>query len=217
MQSSPIDYTILYQGMIFHLRKPVSNSHGNVNLLLHGWTGDENSMNSFWCHFPNEDWLIAPRAPQAASPTGFAWAQIAENKYPSYDQYLPSTKQLLSNLNSLREEYHLAESKMNIVGFSQGGAMAYLLSAIIPDEIKSIFSIAGFLPQGTIERLQKLERRSHQFFILHGARDKLVPVEIAIQDEASLRSIGYQTHLCIDENSGHKLGATCTEILKSSL
>ena len=43
--------------------RPGSGRDARVMLLLHGWTGDENSMWAFARDLPASAWLIAPRAP----------------------------------------------------------------------------------------------------------------------------------------------------------
>ena len=48
---------------ILKIRKPQGIINPRVSLLLHGWTGDENSMWVFSQAFPETDFLIAPRAP----------------------------------------------------------------------------------------------------------------------------------------------------------
>ena len=209
MSLSPSILTVLNNGMIFRLRKPVSGNPSRVHVLLHGWTGDENSMNPFWNYFPAEDWLIAPRAPQAADPAGYGWAQIKNNLYPGYKDFLPAAEQLVIVLKRLCTENHILMENINLIGFSQGAAISYLLAALIPEAIHNIVSIAGFLPDGTLAELDRKGNRSNKFAILHGAVDKLVPVQMAKETVDQLNGIGYTTTFCIDEKAGHKLGAAC--------
>src|SRR5919106_4882582 len=42
-------------------------------LLIHGHTGDENSMWVFARGMPAHDWIVAPRAPYNAESGGYSW------------------------------------------------------------------------------------------------------------------------------------------------
>jgi len=57
-------------------------------LLIHGFTGDENSMWVFAQGLSPDCWIIAPRAPHAAEPGGFTWRPIHSPDFgkPSLDQ-----------------------------------------------------------------------------------------------------------------------------------
>jgi phospholipase/carboxylesterase len=215
MNTVTSEYTMLEYGMIIHLRKPeIPSPKPGISLLLHGWTGDENSMNAFWGYLPKNHWLLSPRAPQAGSPAGYAWAQITPNPYPEYDALLPSVEILIDWINKFKKANGLLDTTMNLIGFSQGAAVAYMLAALIPEQLNHVVSIAGFLPDGTLEKLSKQLNHNPLISIFHGAKDRLVPVEMAIQTEAAIKALGYTTHLCVDENTGHKLGPSCVEYLQ---
>ena len=56
------------------LRVRVSQSeHPRLLVLIHGWTGDENSMWIFTRGLSPDYWMMAPRAPHPAEPSGFSW------------------------------------------------------------------------------------------------------------------------------------------------
>jgi len=209
-----IEYTLLEEGMILHIRKPIILPAQGVSILLHGWTGDENAMNAFWDYMPENDWLLAPRAPQTANPAGYAWAQITPNMFPNYEALLPSVEQLLVVIKKFMNEQALPHLPLKLIGFSQGAAVAYMLAALIPDQISQVISIAGFLPEGTLNNLSENPIRSTKIAIFHGANDKLVPVKMATQTESDLKTLGYEVSLCVDPNTGHKLGPSCVKFLQ---
>jgi phospholipase/carboxylesterase len=207
MNTTASEYTMLEHGMIIHLRKPeIPSPEPGISLLLHGWTGDENSMNAFWGYLPKHHWLLSPRAPQAGSPAGYAWAQITPNQYPAYETLLPSVMVLLDWINQFKKANGLLNKPMNLVGFSQGAAVAYMLAALIPEQIQHVVC--------TLEKLSKQQNRTPLISIFHGEKDKLVPVGMAVQTEAALSELGYTTQLCVDKNTGHKLGPSCVEYLQ---
>jgi phospholipase/carboxylesterase len=66
-------------------------------LMIHGFTGDENSMWVFARNLPTDYWIIAPRARQAASTSGYSWnsLQLTTEKRPSLEQLRPAAEALL--------------------------------------------------------------------------------------------------------------------------
>src|SRR5574340_1027540 len=53
--------------------RPARAEPGRLLVLIHGWTGDENSMWVFKRELPEYLWIIAPRAPYTTEPSGYSW------------------------------------------------------------------------------------------------------------------------------------------------
>ncbi len=53
--------------------REASNLPPRLMLLIHGLTGDENSMWVFARNLPANYWILAPRAPYAAEQGGYSW------------------------------------------------------------------------------------------------------------------------------------------------
>ncbi|MBI9049500.1 MAG: hypothetical protein JEZ00_08770 [Anaerolineaceae bacterium] len=210
-------YTILQNDMLLNIRKPITAHTNEIWLMLHGWTGDEHSMDSFWHYIPESALIIAPRAPLPASPNGYGWANIKDAMFPDYESFLPAVDKLLSVLLFFLKENNLEHLKINLFGFSQGSAVSYMLSSLIPDKIELVIPVAGFMPDGTLNHLSNLPNRSLRFNVYHGAMDKLVPVTMAKEIVSDLQKLGYDPQLCVDEKAGHKFGTSCIEHLKSIL
>ena len=77
--------------------RPASQTPRRLLLLIHGWTGDENSMWVFARNLPSDDWIIAPRAPHAAETFGYSWRSRhgdAEGR-PTVEDLHPSADALI--------------------------------------------------------------------------------------------------------------------------
>jgi predicted esterase len=208
-------FTVLQNNMILKIRKPISDTNGAVWFLIHGWTGDEHSMDPFWRYIPETHWIIAPRAPEKAHPSGYGWADINPDMFPSYDQFLPSVNKLYKEMMNYLKDNHLADRSINLFGFSQGAAASYMLAEMVQHQVEKIIPTAGFMPDGTLPHLMNIANKSIQFIVYHGAKDHLVPLSMADECVKSLEDAGFSPHYCVDENAGHKLGASCIEHLKS--
>ena len=59
----------------FTVRERIPSGPGphRVIVMLHGWTGDVNSMWVFTNRLPMNAWIIAPQAPFASTRGGYSW------------------------------------------------------------------------------------------------------------------------------------------------
>src|SRR5919108_2332898 len=110
------------EGWVVRVRKPDGGGPHPVILLLHGWTGDENSMWIFTPRLPKDTFLIAPRGIYKSPTGGYGWHPHSEDELPHVDEFQPVIKELFALLTpSHFEEANL--SNIRIVGFSQGAAL----------------------------------------------------------------------------------------------
>jgi len=199
-----------------HLRRPDDFGPYPVIVLLHGLTGDENSMWFFTSRLPKSHLLIAPRAPHPVSTGGFSWREYNPNTpqvLPTLDDFRDSLKALNSLLTTAN--FPVADfSQMHLVGFSQGAAMSYAYALMFPERTASVVAMAGFVPSGC----ESLVEQDHplagkQVLIAHGREDKVIPISLAYQAYEIMQSAGARVTNC-EDNVGHKMGLKCLPVLE---
>ena len=197
--NGPIDW-------IYRVSQPEGSSPFPVILLLHGWTGDENSMWVFTPRLPSNWMLIAPRGLFPAPQGGYAW-YAARNSWPGMENFEPTVNALVQFLSTAR--FPTADlSNLHLVGFSQGAALAYAFTLSHPERVASLSALSGFLPEGVGWATPSERLSSLPVFITHGTKDVLVPVERARQAANLLDRNGAQVTYC-EHDVGHKLSAGC--------
>jgi len=187
-------------------RVPEGDGPFPVLLLLHGLSGDENSMWIFTPRLPGNHLLLSPRAPYQALSGGFSWNQTVHG-WPRLEDFLPSIDALLGLL--IPAYFPAGDfSNLHLMGFSQGAALAVAFTLLHPEKITSLAMLSGFVPKG-LDGTIKLHRLGGlPVFLAHGIHDSMVPVEEARQSAATLESAGGKVTYCEDE-VGHKLSANC--------
>src|SRR5215510_4783338 len=97
-------------------------------LLIHGFTGDENSMWVFARDLPSHYWVVAPRAIYVGEPGGYSWRplQFENMNQLSLDQLRDSAEALIRLVDGYSASIGLDASVFDVMGFSQGGAMSSL-------------------------------------------------------------------------------------------
>jgi phospholipase/carboxylesterase len=190
-------------------------------LLIHGLTGDENSMWVFARNLSADYWMVAPRALHASQMEqgGYSWrapsedaeAGAAEDR-PNVEQLRASAEALMRLVDAYAGSVGIDASTFDVMGFSQGAAMSSLLAFLYPQRIRKVGILAGFVPGGLEELTSQRPVEGKPFFVAHGTRDETVSIERARASIEILERAGAHVTFC-EDNVGHKVSVTCLRAL----
>jgi phospholipase/carboxylesterase len=168
--------------------------------------------------FPSNYWIIAPRAPHAADPSGFSWrpAQVSTFGWPSLETLLPAADGLIKLIDEYSALVKLDAQQFDLVGFSQGAAMTNLIGMLHPHRIRKMGVLAGFVPAGLEKLILQKPLAGKNIFVAHGTQDQMIPIDRARASMALLEQAGAQITYCEDE-VGHKLSVNCLRALENYL
>lgn len=187
-------------------------------LLIHGLTGDENSMWVFAQNLPSHYWMVAPRAPHASQMAqgGYTWSatRTESEDRPGVEDLRAATEALIRLVDEYAASLGLDASTFDVMGFSQGAAMSSLLASLYPERIRKVGILAGFVPGGLEELVSGRPLEGKPFFVAHGTKDETVTIERARESIELLEQSGARVTFCEDE-VGHKVSVTCLRALKS--
>jgi len=197
-----------------------SHPQPRLLVLLHGLTGDEDSMWVFARDLSPQYAVIAPRAHHPAEPFGYSWRSHPSLTVggSSLEQLLPTAEALIRLIDEYQASAKIDASperrrRIDVMGFSQGAAMSNLLAFLYPHRIRKVGILAGFVPRGLEELATKRPLEGKPFFVTHGTKDEMVPIAWARDSMALLEQAGAKVTYCEDE-VGHKVSATCIRALK---
>jgi phospholipase/carboxylesterase len=188
----------------------------SMALLVHGWTGDENSMWVFANRLPGNVALVAPRALYASTHPkygGYSWVAEQSEEWSSLDDFRPAVTALDGLLGLLEDTYPVDVSRFDLMGFSQGAVLCYAYTLLNPGRVARLAGLAGFLPDRFENAATGRPLDGLPVFIAHGTKDETVPVERARRAAGVLRGAGAAVEYCESE-VGHKLGSNCFKLLK---
>ncbi len=203
-------------------RLPVGPGPAPLLLLIHGWTGDENVMWIFTARLSPHYFILAPRGLYPAAEGGFGWEPRQRQGWPAVDDFRPSVEALLvllddmkSKINGLpRDTTRTGFSSLDIMGFSQGAALAYTFILLHPERVRRLAGLAGFVPEEAETLAQNRPLLGKPIFIAHGQHDERVPVEKARKAARLFKEAGAEVTYC-EEDVGHKLSAACFRQLET--
>ena len=217
MQTAPNTDLIEFEDWTLRIRK-TDHPSPRLLLMLHGFTGDENSMWVFARDLPSHYWIVAPRALHVAEPGGYSWRPPQDGTFgrPSLEQLRPAAEALIRLVDAYQLSAKIDARVFDLMGFSQGAAMSNLLAFLYPERIRKTGILAGFVPSGLDELVAQRPLTGKPFFVAHGTKDETVPVERARASIEILEQAGAQVTYCEDE-VGHKVSLTCLRALKDFL
>ena len=205
---------LTYQNQTFQWR-PAQTEPARLLILLQGWTGDENSMWVFTRHLSPNYSILAPRAPYVAPEGGYSWRKLKPGTWglPSFEDFRPAAESLQIFLSRWLNSIGADSQQFDLMGFSQGAAMAYTFALLHPDRIHALAALSGFLPEGVENNLKDRPLTGKSIFVSHGRQDDMIPIERARISVAMLKESDARVTYC-ESDTGHRVGKDCLRAME---
>lgn len=188
----------------------------DIYLLIHGWTGNENSMSVFLQSLPENAAAIMPRGLFQINQDSYGWANATQEGQHDFAVFQGVAEKLHHAIQSVKGQLTDQEdAKFNLIGFSQGAALAVVYSLLFPHEIRKVALLSGFLPAGS-PQIEPGKIQYPSYYIAHGKQDTLVEFQQAVEMKEYLDSITSPVQFCSAE-IGHRVSAACLSDLKNFL
>ncbi len=182
-----------------------------VLVAIHGWTGNEKSMEIFTRKLSQTEWVIYPRAPFVSPNGGYSWTGDTRGVLQEFSTFQSVGGELIRRLQRIFAANHLEGLPVHLAGFSQGAALALVLSLEPSLRVSKVGCLAGFLP---LQMPDEVPASLPEYYVAHGNQDTIVPIEHAYQVVRYLEHKNARVDFC-ETDSGHKLGAACFKQLEN--
>jgi phospholipase/carboxylesterase len=163
---------------------------------LHGWGSNAIDLISLAPHLLGGSFLvIAPngplRVPLGEGVYGSGWFPISSGAPVDRRGFVAGRDALREFLEAAAKRYPVDPSRTLVLGFSQGGVMAYDLALCEPERYAGLIALSSWLPQELAETYE--HRAAHSLLptlVQHGSEDPMVPVDRAEASVRRLRALG---------------------------
>jgi phospholipase/carboxylesterase len=167
-------------------------------VAIHGRGDTPQNFADVFAGFPGKAQIALPQAPIAFGP-GWSW----------FDGPPASSEDALAaNIGAQEEKLwkgiaELAKGrKVIVMGFSQGGMLAYVLAARHPDQISASFPIAGAAPSKLLPREGS---KSTPVLAMHGTTDAVIEIAHGRSAVAGFKKAGWNAQLREYPGVGHTI------------
>jgi phospholipase/carboxylesterase len=131
--------------------------------------------------------LETPIGPEAV---GYAWYPMSMGGPPDVDAILSSQKKLRLFLDECVKSYPIDVKKLALLGFSQGGVMAYGLALADPRRFAALAVLSSWLPKELLSQTDVSDAvRSLPVLVQHGVQDSTIEVARARSSVETLRGL----------------------------
>jgi phospholipase/carboxylesterase len=208
---------LTFKDWTFRLRRAQARPE-RLLILLHGWMGDENSMGVLAHNLTPSYTILSPRAPFKAPEGGYSWREIKPGTWgmASLEDLQPAAEALLAFVDEWSIMAGMNPLQFDLMGFSQGAALAYSLILLHPERVRRLAALAGFIPGGGEAWLSPQRFAGKAVFVSHGRQDDMVPVDQARRAVALLKEAGAQVSYC-ESDSAHKISKECLRAMEKFL
>ena len=181
--------------LIHSIYEPPGDGPHPTLLTLHGFGANALDLLGLAPHLCGGKFLVVcPQGPlQVAisdSMVGYGWFPISGAGPINVQAVLAAQEQLKTFLADAFERYPIDPKKLVIVGFSQGGVMAYSLGLSEPERYAGLAALSSWLPKDLLSTFPDVPATEQlPVLIQHGSQDELVDVGRARQSVETLRNV----------------------------
>jgi phospholipase/carboxylesterase len=161
----------------------------------------------FASRLPENYVILAPRGINKTPLGGYGWEKRGAKNWPHAADFQDAIQALFDLLAEMATPT-IDSNQIDLLGFSQGAALAYTMLLKYPERINKVAGLSGFLPAGLESEIESKKLSAKQVFVSHGLKDEMVKVNQARRVVENLKSAGAKVIYC-EEDVGHKLSAGC--------
>lgn len=138
--------------------------------------------------------MVCPQGPLempiGSGAVGYAWYPMTLGGPPDIGAILKSREKLEHVLDACLARYPIDPKKLVVLGFSQGGVLAYSLALSNPKRFAGIAVLSSWLPKELIPELSIGEGvQSLPTLVQHGSQDQMIEVQRARDSVEQLRAL----------------------------
>ena len=151
-----------------------------VLIILHGYGSRESDSKQLMKTLQDKFLVFSLRAPRTTTVGGFCWFDMQFLEWAQfkcdYKQVEESRNQILSFISNACKAYNADSTQVYVLGFSQGGMMAYDIGLNAPTKIKGVVALSTRLMEETMLRpgIDWTNAQKVKYLIIGGYSDNVI-------------------------------------------
>lgn len=167
-------------------------------LALHGWGASAHDLLGIAPMVQGGEVLfLCPQGPVVLEPApgqrAYGWFPLTGGGEIDQAAIVGARGVLEAFLEDALEAYPIDTERLVILGFSQGGVMAYDLALGRPERFAALVALSSWLPDAVVQSLPENEARaSLSTLLIHGNQDPMIGIDNAMEAREKLRKLGIE-------------------------
>jgi len=141
---------------------------------------------------PDEVRLDAPGGAQVA---GYGWFPLVPGDPRARDPQAAAQAVVAARafVEAASARYPVDPTRTVVLGFSQGGVIAYALALSEPQRFRALVALSSWLPDDLARSIPQVDRAQLAAWVQHGTRDEVINVSRGKSSAETLRAMGVHT------------------------
>jgi phospholipase/carboxylesterase len=182
--------------LLYTAHVPPGDGPHPLILALHGWGASAHDLLGLAPILNGGGALVlCPQGPLAFEIgqgfLGFGWFDLSQVRPPSASDIERAADEVRGFLDGALARYPIDRRKIVLMGFSQGGVLAYEMALRDPGRFAGLVALSSWLPKelaDTIPSQPALE--NFPVFVAHGTQDPMIPIARAQESRELLMKRG---------------------------
>jgi phospholipase/carboxylesterase len=129
--------------------------------------------------------------PQSRMVVGFGWFPMSAGRPPDPLEFAKAAGLLAEWIDEAAKQYPIDRNHVVLLGFSQGGVMAYELFLRDPERYAGLAALSTWFPPELAEKARASDAlKGRPVLVVHGTSDQMIPVERAQESRDALLPLG---------------------------
>lgn len=179
-------------------------------LALHGWGASAHDLISIAPLVAGGQVLfLCPQGPVELEPApgqrAYGWFPMTGGGDVDAASIVGARGVLEAFLDDAMARYPIDPERLVILGFSQGGVMAYDLALGRPEKFAALVALSSWLPDVVTKTLSEdASRESLPALVIHGTQDPMIGIDKAHESRTKLRDLGIEASFG-EYDMGHEI------------
>ena len=201
--------------------EPAGDGPHPAIVAMHGWGSNALDLMGLAPYIARGRCLtLCPQGPvevEIGAVNGYGWYQLRMGAAPDMEAMGQAADRLMRFMDAALERYPVDRRKLIVMGFSQGGVMAYNLAIRHPERFAALVALSTWFPEelaeyaGDRDALEQLPT-----LVQHGRADDMIEISKARQSVERLRKfklpLTYREYDC-----GHEITVDAIQDLSTFL
>jgi phospholipase/carboxylesterase len=178
--------------LLHTIYEPAGSGPHPAIIAIHGWGANALDLLGLSPYLGTDFMVVCPQGPlelAAGASVGYGWFPISPGQPPDPAEFTRGVEALREFVREAVRRYPIDTRKLVVLGFSQGGVMAYSLALEEPERFAALVCLSSWLPPPVAERLAPADRTRLPTLVHHGAADPMIPVERGRESVEILRRL----------------------------
>jgi phospholipase/carboxylesterase len=175
--------------------EPAGNGPHPTIVALHGWGASAFDLVGIAPYLAGGRFqMICPQGaldvPLDGGASGFGWFPLSGTQPTGAAAISDAAASVLRFVDAASTRYAVDPRKLVVLGFSQGGVLAYLIALRNPQRFAALAALSSWLPPplvADVQRSEDLQRLTT--LVQHGSGDEVIAVERARRSVETLREL----------------------------